>query len=286
VSVRSTEASTPTAPTTPSLLTTPLSLNALLLTPARVRWRALRELWWYRSYWRIPSARAAMRLERDTELADMVPILLLIASMVAGLMFVLLPQKLGEQATDALSTLWPIWVVNIAPLLCALTMAMLNAPVIALQLTEREAAGEFAGTDPRDVRTRSALAAHLCVPLIVAHAAVCLACAFLLVFFVLAFGLLAQVVLAVGDIRNVADLVFARVSPVLWLHTALSAWGLGLVCALSAVVYAWPGTQITQRGLDAHRLGLRAMMVSATACVVAAVAFNWVAVLLGWRALG
>jgi hypothetical protein len=259
----------------------PLSLNALLLTPARVRWRALRELWWYRSYWRLPSARTAMRLERDTELAAMAPILLLIALMVAALMFVVLPQKLGEQATEALSTLWPIWVIHIAPMLCALTMAMLNAPGIALQLTEREAAGEFTGADSRDLRTRSALAAHLCVPLIVAHAAVCVACTFLVVFFVLVFGLLAQLVLAVGDIRNVADLVFARISPLAWLHTALSAWALGLVCVLSAVVYAWPGTQITQRGLDAHRLGLRAMMVSAIACVVAGVAFNWVAVLLG-----
>ena len=179
-----------------------------------------------------------------------------------------------------------IWVVQIAPMLCALTMAMLNAPGIALQLTEREAAGEFTGADPRDLRTRSALAAHLCVPLIVAHAAVCVACTFLVVLFVLALGLLAQLVLAVGDVRNVADLVFARVSPVMWLHTALSAWGLGLVCVLSAVVYAWPGTQITQRGLDAHRLGLRAMMVSAIACVVAGLAFNWVAVLLGWSAVG
>ncbi len=270
----------------PATPTTPLSLNALLLTPARVRWRALRELWWYRSYWRIPSARAAMRLERDTELAEMVPILLLIALMAAALMFVLLPQKLGEQATEALSTLWPIWVLHIAPVLCALTMAMLNAPGIALQLTEREAAGEFAGVDPLDVRTRSALAARLCVPLIVAHAVVCVACTVLVVFFVLGLGLLAQLVLAVGDVRNVADVVFARVSPLMWLHMALSAWGLGLVCVLAAVVYAWPGTQIAQRGLDAHRLGLRAMMVSAIACVVAALAFNWVAVLLGWSVVG
>lgn len=280
MSTSGTEASASTA------AATPLSLNALLLTPARVRWRALRELWWYRSYWRLPRARTAMRLERDTELAEMVPLLLLVALMVAALMFVVLPQKLGEQATEALSTLWPIWVVQIAPMLCALTMAMLNAPGIALQLTEREAAGEFTGADPRDLRTRSALAAHLCVPLIVAHAAVCVACTFLVVLFVLALGLLAQLVLAVGDVRNVADLVFARVSPVMWLHTALSAWGLGLVCVLSAVVYAWPGTQITQRGLDAHRLGLRAMMVSAIACVVAGLAFNWVAVLLGWSAVG
>ncbi len=271
-------------PAASASLPTPLSLN-VLLTPARVRWRALQELWWYRSYWRLPTARAAMRLERDNELADMAPVLLLLALMVAVAMFVVLPNTLGEQATEALGTLWPLWVVQASPMLCALTMAMLNAPGIALRLTEREAAGEFTGEDPTDVRTRSALAAHLCVPLIIAHTVVCVACHFLLVLFVLVFGLLASLVLAVGDLRAVADLVFARVSPFMWLHATLNAWGLGLVCVVAAVVYAWPGTQVTQRGLDVHRLGLRAMMVSALACVGAGLAFNWLAVLLGWNRL-
>jgi hypothetical protein len=264
----------------------PLSLNALLLTPARVRWRALQELWWYRSYWRIPSARAAMRLERDNELAEMAPLLLLIAAMVAALMFVVLPNAVGEQAPQALATLWPLWVVQVAPMLCALTMALLNAPGIALRLTEREAAGAFAGADSTDVRTRSALAAHQCIPVIVAHAAVCLACTFLVVLFVLVLGLLAELVLAVGDVRVVADLVFARVSPLMWLHAALSGWVLGLVGVVAVVVYAWPGTQVARSGLDVHRLGVRAMMVSALACVGAGVAVNWVSTLLGWSRVG
>lgn len=264
----------------------PLSLNALLLTPARVRWRALRELWLYRNYWRIPVARVAMRLERDNELAELTPVLLLLALMVGSMMFVVLPQTLGEQAVEALATLWPLWVVQVAPMVCALTMALLNAPGIALRLTEREAEGAFTGADPADVLTRSALAAHQCVPLIMAHTAVCFAGTFLLVFFTLVFGLLAEVVLAVGDVRTVADVVFARVSPSMWLHTAISGWVLGMVGVVAVVVYAWPGTQIAHRGLDVHRLGLRAMMVSALACVGAGGAINWVSSLLGWSRLG
>lgn len=276
------------APTTaaPPAASGLLSLNALLLTPGRVRWRALRELWLYRNYWRIPGPRAAMRRERDNELAETMPLMLLLAFMAAVLMFVVLPSSLGEQAPEALARLWPLWVVQVAPMLCALTMALLNAPSIALQLTERQNAGEFAGADPADVLTRSALAAHLCVPLVVAHAAVCTACTVLVVLFTLVFGLVAEMVLAVGDARAIAAVVFTQVPPLGWLHALFSAWALGLICVLAAVVYAWPGTQTTQRGLDAHRLGLRAMMVSAMACVGAGLAHNWAAALLGWGRVG
>ncbi|MEY2954103.1 MAG: hypothetical protein RLZZ401_2190 [Pseudomonadota bacterium] len=256
----------------------PFSLNALLLTPARVRWCALQELWLYRSYWRLPEARRAMRAERDAELAETVPVLLLLALLVATLLFVLLPSTLGEQATGALALLWPVWVVQVAPLLCALLLALLNAPGIALQLTEREAAGEFAG----DPRTRSALAARHCVPLIVAHTVVCVASLVLLVLLVLVLGLLAQAVLALGDVRASAAIVLTRVDPVHWLRALFNAGVLGLACVGVAVVYAWPGTQITQRGLDVHRLGLRAMLLSAAASVAAAIAVNGLATLLGW----
>jgi hypothetical protein len=262
-----------------------LSLNGLFLTPARVRWRALHELWLYRHYWRLPHARQAMRAERDNEIAEMVPIVLLTAVLAAALLFLVLPSNVGEQATEVLSRVWPWCVVHVAPLFSALTLAMLNAPSIALQLTEREAAGEFEGQQPGDVRTRSALAAHLCVPLTMAHATVCLVCTVLLTVFTMGLGLLADLVWAVGDVRALAEVVFTQVSPLAWLQAMLSAWVLGLVCTLAAVVYAWPGTQITQRGLDSHRLGLRAMMVSAVACVLATVAFNWTATVLGWHAL-
>jgi hypothetical protein len=212
---------------------------------------------------------------------------LLLLSLMAGLMlFVVLPSNLGEQATEALTQLWPLWVVQVAPMLCALTMALLNAPDIALQLTEREANGQFNGvdvTDPAHARTRSGLAARQCVPVIIAHATVCAACTMLVSAFTLVFGLVAELVLAVGDIKAVAAVVFVQVSPTMWLHSLFSGWALGLICAAVAAVYAWPGTQIMQRGLDAHRLGVRAMMVSAVACVLSGVVFNWVSTQLGWN---
>ena len=113
----------------------------------------------------------------------------------------------------------------------------------------------------------------------------CLVCTVLWIAFTLGLGLLADLVWAVGDVRALAAVV-TEVSPLAWLQALLAAWVLGLVCTLAAVLYAWPGTQITQRGLDAHRLGLRAMMIAAVACVVASVAFNWIATVLGWHALG
>lgn len=262
-----------------------LTINGLLLTPARVRWHAMHELWLYRHYWRLPHARQAMRAERDNEIAEMVPIVLFTAVLAAVLLFLVLPSNVGEQATEVLTRLWPWCVVHVAPLLSALTLALLNAPSIALQLTEHEAAGEFNGPPSDDARTRSALAAHLCVPLVMAHATVCMVCTVLLISFTMGLGLLADLVWAVGDVRALAAVV-TEVSPLAWFQALLEAWVLGLVCTLAAVLYAWPGTQITQRGLDSHRLGLRAMLVAAVACVVATVAFHWMATVLGWHALG
>jgi hypothetical protein len=131
----------------------------------------------------------------------------------------------------------------------------------------------------------SSQAAHATVPLIAAHAAVCAASAGLLVLFTLGFGLLAALVLAVGDLRSTIDIVFSRVPPLVWLRAAFSAWLLGGVCVTAAVLYAWPGTQQEHSGMGAHRLGLRAMLVASAACAATGVFMNWVAGLLGWNGL-
>jgi hypothetical protein len=48
------------------------------------------------------------------------------------------------------------------------------------------------------------------------------------------------------------------------------------------MLYAWPGTQNTAASVDAHRLGLRAMMISSVAVVVTLLAVNWFINLLGF----
>jgi hypothetical protein len=259
-----------------------LSVNDLLLTPAKLRWFALGELWWYRACWRNPVARTLMRRERDIEMREMIPILVVLGLVAGAAMFVVLPSSLQEQSSSVLSSLWPVWVVQVVPMICAQAMAMQNSPQIALRLTEAELQGDF---DMKDIVRHSAQAAHAAVPLIVAHASVALASACLLVLFTLGFGLLAAFVLAVGDLRTTMDIVFARVSPLVWLRAALSAWVLGGVCTTAAIVYAWPGTQQSHSGLGAHKLGLRAMLASSLACAAAGMFMNWVAGLLGWNGL-
>ncbi len=259
-----------------------LSVNALLLKPAKLRWYALGELWWYRSSWRIPVARAIMQRERANEMREMLPILLVLGLLAGITIFVALPGALQEQSSTILATLWPIWVVQVAPMICAQAMAMQNSPNIAIHLTEAELQGDF---DMQDLARHSAQASHATVPLIVAHAAVCAASACLLVMFTLGFGLLAGLVLAVGDLRTTIDIVFARVPPLVWLRAAFSAWLLGGVCVTAAVLYAWPGTQQAHSGLGAHRIGLRAMLASSAACAVAGMFMNWVAGLLGWNGM-
>jgi hypothetical protein len=259
-----------------------LSLNAMLLTPAKLRWFALGELWWYRASWRIPAARRIMHHERSQEMREMLPILVVLGLMAGVTIFVVLPSALQEQSSTILATLWPLWVVQIAPMICAQAMAMQNAPNIAIRLTEAELDGDF---DMQDIVRHSAQAAHATVPLIVAHAAVCAASACLLVLFTLCFGLLAGFVLAVGDLRSTIDIVFARVPPLVWVRAAFSAWLLGGVCVTAAVIYAWPGTQQAHSGMGAHRMGLRAMLASSVACAATGVFMNWVAGLLGWNGM-
>ena len=257
-----------------------LSVNDLLLTPAKLRWFALSELWWYRACWRLPGARTIMRRERNFEMREMLPILVVLGLVAGVTLFVVLPSSLREQSASLLATLWPLWVVQVVPMICAQAMAMQNSPNIAMRLTEAEVQGDF---DVKDIVRHSAQAAHAAVPLIAAHATVALASACLLVLFTLGFGLLAAFVLAVGDLRSTMDMVFARVPPLVWLRAAFSAWLLGGVCVTAAVLYAWPGTQQSHSGIGAHRLGLRAMLASSLACAVTGMFMNWVAGLLGWN---
>jgi hypothetical protein len=259
-----------------------LSVNSLLLTPAKLRWFALGELWWYRACWRLPMARGIMQRERSYEMREMLPILVVLGIVAGVTIFVVLPSTLQEQSATLLSSLWPLWVVQVVPMICAQAMAMQNAPNIAMRLTEAELQGDF---DMQDIAKHSAQAAHAAVPLILAHAAVAAASACLLVLFTLCFGLLAALVLAVGDLRTTIDIVFARVPPLVWLRAAFSAWLLGGVCVTAAVLYAWPGTQQSHSGMGAHRMGLRAMLVASLSCAVAGSFMNWVAGLLGWNGM-
>jgi hypothetical protein len=259
-------------------MTTPLSFNAALLGPLKARWMGLRELWLFRSYWRIPKGREAMLRERDKEMAEVMPVLLVIALVAGVLIFEVMPSSLVEQNATVLASLWPMWVVQIAPMICAQALAMQNAPDIALAMTERASKGGYSTS----AKMRAAQAAHTAVPTIMAHAIVCAAATCLLVMFTLVFGLLAGFVMDEGDLRESMGIVFNRVSPLMWLRAIFQSWVLGGVCVTAAVLFAWPGTQVSGKAADAHRLGLRAMLASSAACAVAGLSMNWVANLFGW----
>lgn len=245
---------------------------------ARVRGAALAQLWLYRSHWQLPLPGALMRRERDTLLSEIMPAAIVISLMVGTLLFVTLPSALGGAAASAFSTLWPVWVVYGAPLTAAQALAMQRAPALALELSQRHARGEFAAL----TRLQASPAAYPGVPLLAAHALVAAAASFIIIALTLVSGFLASFVLAIGDLRQAADAVFALVSPWSWLRSLLTAFLLGLSCSLATMLYAWPGTQNTAAGVDAHRLGLRAMMISSVAVVVVLVALDWLINLLGF----
>jgi len=249
---------------------------ATLHRAARVRGAALTQLWLYRSHWRLPLPRALMQRERDTQLAELMPAVLVISLMVGALMFVTLPSALGSSYMTALATLWPVWVIQAAPIAAAQVLAMQRAPTLALELSQRHAGGEFAAL----ALVQSSPAAWPCVPLLAAHTVVTVAASYLLIALTLLLGFASAFVLAVGDLRQAADAVFVLVSPIDWLRSGLAAAVLGFTCSLSAMLFAWPGTQSTAQALDAHRLGLRAMAVSSACTIAMAVAFNRVMGLL------
>lgn len=245
---------------------------------ARVRGDALVQLWLHRSHWRLPLPLALMRRERDTQLADLMPAMMVIALMVGVLMFVTLPSALGSSYSAALATLWPVWVIQAAPMAAAQVLAMQRAPTLALELSQRHASGEFDAL----ARMQTSPAAYPCVPLLAAHAIVTAAASFLLIALTLLIGIASAFVLAVGDLGQSIDAVFSLVSPLHWLRSLVTSMVLGLACSLAAMLYAWPGTQSGRAGVDAHRLGLYTMMVSSLSTIAAAVALNWVLGLAGF----
>ena len=243
---------------------------------ARLRFRALGDLWAHRSHWQLPLPRALMRRERDTQLSELMPGILVVALMAGILLFVMLPSSLGDSYPAALATLWPIWVVQAAPMAAAQILAMQRAPTLALELTHRHAGGEFAAL----THLQASPAAWPCVSLIVAHAWVTAAASVLFVTLTLAFGFGFAFILDVGDLRQSIDMVFALVSPLDWGRSFIAALLLGGLCSLASILSAWPGTQSASASVDAHRLGLRTMMISSVVCVAGALALNWVLNLL------
>ncbi len=255
-----------------------LSVNALLVSPLRVRWDAACGLWRYHGCWRVPLIRQRLREETYREMEETMPIILILSLIAAVMIFIVLPASLREQAETILANLWPIWVVQAAPMVCALVLCMLNAPAMALRYVELDAQGEL----PDKPSLRDQRVAALAVPQIMAHAIVCAACACLLVMFTLLFGILAELVLAVGDLRSVLTTVLSSTSPLASLRSIGQAALLGAVCALASVLFAWPGSLRSGSAKDTHRIGIFAMITAAVACALAGLAMNWVAGLLGW----
>lgn len=236
------------------------------------------QLWAHRNHWRLPLPRALMRRERDTLLSELMPAAIVISLMVGALLFVTLPSTLGGSAASAFATLWPVWVIYGAPMAAAQALAMQRAPTLALELSQRHARGEFAAL----ARLQASPAAYPGVPLLAAHAVVAAAASFIIIALTLVSGFAASFVLAIGDLRQATDAVFSLVSPWSWLRSLVTAFLLGLSCSLATMLYAWPGTQNTAAGVDAHRLGLRAMMISSASVVAALVVLDWVTGLLGF----
>ncbi|MES2281789.1 MAG: ABC transporter permease [Pseudomonadota bacterium] len=259
-------------------MTTAAASFTRLHAAARLRGAALAQLWLHRNHWKLPLPRALMRRERDTLLSELMPAAIVISLMVGALLFVTLPSALGGSAASAFATLWPVWVIYGAPMAAAQALAMQRAPTLALELSQRHARGEFTAL----AHLQASPAAYPGVPLLAAHAVVAAAASFIIIALTLVFGFAASFVLAIGDLRHATDAVFSLVSPWSWLRSLLTAFLLGLSCSLATMLYAWPGTQNTAAGVDAHRLGLRAMMISSVTVVAMLVALDWVINLLGF----
>jgi hypothetical protein len=244
---------------------------------ARIRWHALRELWIHRSYWRLGEPRQIMRDLRDQQLVECMPFILLVAALAGGLIFILIPSVLPEQASTLTSAIWPIWVATAAPMVCAQTMVLLVAPPLAMELAHKHASGYFS-----TINTAYGAPAGLpCISWIVALSAVCVVASFVLVVFSLVIGLGFALMFAVGDVRATLDAVLLSAPPIKWIRSGIAAAILGAIAGLSVVLYAWPGTQAADNAATnaagAHRMSLRVMLVCSISVALSGSAINWIA---------
>jgi hypothetical protein len=218
-----------------------------------------------------------MRDLRDQQLVECMPFILLTAALAGGLIFLLIPSVLPEQASSLTAVIWPIWVSAAAPMLCAQMMVLLVAPPLAMELAHKHASGYF-----QTLNTAYGAPAGLpCISWIVALSAVCTVCSFVLIFFSLLIGLGLALLFAVGDVRTTLDAVLLSAPPVKWLRSGLAAIILGGIAGLSVVLYAWPGTQAADNAATnaagAHRMSLRVMLVCSISVALSGSAINWIA---------
>jgi ABC-type transporter Mla maintaining outer membrane lipid asymmetry permease subunit MlaE len=243
----------------------------------RLRTAALHELWRCRGSWQLPLPRALMRRERDQVLAAMMPAVIVVAAVVGLVLFVTLPSTLADAYRSALAALWPAWVTQAAPLVAALLLALQRMPTLALELQRRQQQGEFEAL----ARMASCPSVYPCVPMLVAHAIAAAAASMLLTAISLLAGFAMALAVDVGDLRTTLEAVFTLVTPVDLLRCLCSGALLGLLCSLGTILYAWPGTQRATEGVDAHRLGVHATVISALVVIMAAIAFGTILAWLG-----
>jgi hypothetical protein len=242
--------------------------------PFTSRWQALKQLWLHRSYWRLAEPRQILRNFRNQQLVEMMPFFIVVAALAGGLMFVLIPSLLPEQAAEFTSFIWPSWVATAAPMICAQTMALLVAPAMALELIERHQSGQF-----KTMNTAyGGPAGNPCISWVVALSAVCVVASYVMILFSIVLGLGVALILSIGDVRATFDAVLLAAPPIKWLRTGSTAAILGAVCGVSVVLHAWPGTAFSNSVGDTashtHRLGLRVMLTCSIVVALTGVAIN------------
>lgn len=245
-----------------------------LTTDIHTRWLGFKALWLYRSYWRLAEPRRLLQSYRDEQLVDMMPFFAIVAVLAGGVLFVLLPSVLPEQAATLLGVIWPVWVATAAPMICAQTMVLLATPPLAMELIEKHQNGAFKTLNT----VYGAPAGYPCISWIVALSAVCVVASYVLILLSLVMGLGLALMLSVGDVRATFDSVLLSAPPIKWLRTGAAAAILGAVCGLSAVLYAWPGTRVSysrsESSTHQHRLGLRVMLVCSAVVAATGIVMN------------
>jgi hypothetical protein len=242
-----------------------------------LRRAALAGLWQHLGDCRLAAPRALMQRERDAQLGALLPVLGLIALCAGVLLFPLLAARLGDNHASVLGSLWPLWATQAAPLGVALLIAARRLPALALDMVRRQETGEFAAQARLGVHA----ATYPGIPWLLASAWTCLAGTSLLVAGSLLLGLFSAFVVHSGDLALAAGIALDTLPPLAWLRALATAWLLGAACTLAGLLVAWPGTASAGVGLDAHRLGVRAMSAGAGAAVIMLVLSNLLFALLG-----